>query len=166
MCLCELSVTPCLVYKTKCFDQSLDTIRVAFTNKRSTCYLRWDPSDICTKTQTSFLNQMHKKERSFSPFVLTVDLNAHLYTASSVNKIVAGDYNFYLLLTQHLFITRRIFYIMVKLRYKTSYMPKYQSKFDFSCHDPFKCWKTRCLLLTSCERIRMCISPFRKKDTI
>ncbi len=36
---------------------------------------------------------MHKKERSFSPFVLTVDLNAHLYTASSVNKIVAVIYN-------------------------------------------------------------------------
>ncbi len=60
MFFCELSMTLCLIYETKCFGQSSDTIRYAFKNKLSTCSLHWDPSDIYTKTQTSCLNQTLK----------------------------------------------------------------------------------------------------------
>ncbi len=60
--------------------------------KQSTCSLRWDPSDICTKTRTSCLNQTHQSKRSINPLDLKTDssMNTNLYTLSSVNKIAAG----------------------------------------------------------------------------
>ncbi len=67
------SMTPFLVYETKSSDQSSDTIQCAITNKLSTCSLRWDLSDICTKTRTRCLIQTCQSERSFTPFVLTTD---------------------------------------------------------------------------------------------
>ncbi len=88
MFLCELSMTLCLSYKTKCSDRSSDTTRDAIKNKPSTCSLRWDPSDICTKTQTRCLNQTRQSKRSINPFVPTTDPSACLYTVSSVEKIV------------------------------------------------------------------------------
>ncbi len=97
MFLFELSMTLCLVYKKKCSDQSSDTIRGATKDKLSTCSLRWDPSDICTKTQMSFLNQTRQSERSLHSIcpddrlksVDCVKANSHLYTVSSVGKIAA-----------------------------------------------------------------------------
>ncbi len=82
--------TTCLVYKTK----SSDTIRDAVKNKLSTCSLRWDPSDICTKTWTICLNQTRQNERSFTAFVLTTDSRAtesesERTSVSSADKIAA-----------------------------------------------------------------------------
>ncbi len=45
-CFFVNSLTLCLVYKTKCSEQSSDTIRGAIQIKLSTCSLRWDPSDV------------------------------------------------------------------------------------------------------------------------
>ncbi len=84
--LWELSMTLCLAYKTKSSDQSSDTIRDA---KLCSCFLRWDPSDICTKTRTSCLNQMHQNERSVTSFVLLTD--------SSSWTMSERDCSFYLL---------------------------------------------------------------------
>ncbi len=107
MFLCEFSMTLCLVYKTKCCDQSSNTIQDAIKNKLSTCSLHWDPSDICTKTWTSYLNQTHQSERSFTLFVWLIDssvcglcqkVNAHLYWIQC-RQDSSSDCNFYLLLT-------------------------------------------------------------------
>ncbi len=65
MFFCELSMTLCLDYKIKCFEQSSYMIRDAIINKLSTCSLCWDPSDICTKMRTSGLNQMHQNKMFF-----------------------------------------------------------------------------------------------------
>ncbi len=91
MFLCELSMTLCLVYKTKYSEQSSDTIRDAIKNKLSICSLHWDPSDIYTKMRTSGLNQMRQRKCSFTPFVLLTDASAWKrgYTVSSVDKIAA-----------------------------------------------------------------------------
>ncbi len=64
-----LSMTLCLIYKTK----SSDTIRGAIKNKLSTCSLHWNSSDICTKTWTSCLNQTCQSKRSFTASVLTTE---------------------------------------------------------------------------------------------
>ncbi len=44
MFLCEPSMFMCLVYKTKCSEQSSDTIWGAFKNKLSSIHLCWEPS--------------------------------------------------------------------------------------------------------------------------
>ncbi len=103
MFLCELSMTLCLIYKTKCSEQSSDTIQDAIKNKLSTCSLCWDPSDICTKTRTSCLNQTRQSERSFTTFVLTTDSSVWTVSESErayVNSIqcrqdIASHCNFY-----------------------------------------------------------------------
>ncbi len=71
-CVCTetLTMTLYLIYKTKYSEQSFNTIWDAIKTKLSACSLCWDPSDICTKMQTSCLNQMHQSERSFTAFVL------------------------------------------------------------------------------------------------
>ncbi len=53
MFFCELSMTLCLIYKTKSCEQSSDRIRGAIKNTLSICSLHWDPSDIYTKMQGS-----------------------------------------------------------------------------------------------------------------
>ncbi len=86
-------------------EQSSDTIWDAIKNNLSTCSLRWDPSDICTKTRMSCLNQTQKKKIkrikvNFLSLLLSYwwqtqarglcqKANAHLYTVSSVDKIAA-----------------------------------------------------------------------------
>ncbi len=81
-------MTLCLVYKTKCSDQSSDTIRDAIKNKLSTCSLCWDPSDICTETRNSCFNQTCQSERSFTPFVrLTTDTSAWTVSESECASV-------------------------------------------------------------------------------
>ncbi len=115
MFLCEFSMTLCLVYKTKSSEQSSDTIRDAIKNKLSTYSLRWDPSDICTKTWTNCSNQKRQSERSFTPFVRLMmdssawtvsekksehmkasETNTHLYTVCRQDS--GSECNFYLFL--------------------------------------------------------------------
>ncbi len=116
MFLCELSMTLCLVYKTKSSEQSSDTVRDAIKNKLSTYSLRWDPSDICTKTWTNCSNQKRQSERSFTPFVRLMmmdssawtvsekksehmkasEMNTHLYTVCRQDS--GSECNFYLFL--------------------------------------------------------------------
>ncbi len=100
-------MTLCLVYKTKCSDQSSDTIRDAIKYKLSTCSLRWETSDICTKTRTICLNQTrqanvlspHLSRQQTKAYGRCQKVNMHLYTVSSVDKIAAVIVILYLLLT-------------------------------------------------------------------
>ncbi len=74
-------------------------IQDAIKNKLSTCSLCWDPSDICTKMQTSCLNRtrhlnqtilsLHFSYWQIQACGLCQKANTHLYTVSSVDKIEA-----------------------------------------------------------------------------
>ncbi len=80
-------MTLCLVYKTKCSDQSSDTIWDAIKNKLSSYSLHRDPSDICAKTWTSRLNQMLFHSICPDDRLKRVDGQKLNYTLSRVEKI-------------------------------------------------------------------------------
>ncbi len=77
-------------------------IRGAIKNKLSTCSLRWDPSDICTKTWTSCLNQTCQSENSFTAFVLMTDSSTWTVSESKRTSVyciqcrqdISSDCNF------------------------------------------------------------------------
>ncbi len=62
-------------------------IRDAIKHKLSTFTLRWDTSDICTKSRTSRLNQTCQREHSFTPFVL-LTMDSIAWTVSKNQTLI------------------------------------------------------------------------------
>ncbi len=97
MFLCELSMTLCLVYKTKCSDQSSDTIRGAIKNQLSTVPYAGNllisvqrcKRAVWTKRIKVNVLSLHLSWRQTRARGLCQKANAHLCTVSSVDKIAA-----------------------------------------------------------------------------
>ncbi len=103
MFLCEFSITLCLVYKTKCSDQSSDTIRGATQNKLpldlfftlgSFWYLYKDANELF-KLLSLHLSWRQTQERGPCQSKLT-----SVYCIQC-RQDSGSDCNFYLLLMQH-----------------------------------------------------------------
>ncbi len=99
MFLCELSMTLCLIYKTKSSEQSSDMIRDAIKNKLSTYFFTlgsfwylYKDANVLFKPNTSkrkFFYSICPNSRQTRVHGLCQKVNVHLYTAPSVDKIAA-----------------------------------------------------------------------------